>query len=172
MARNVEIKARIANLEALEARIAIVAEKGPAEIVQDDTFFNCNQGRLKLRTFPGGHGELIFYQRADESGPKESFYLISTTREPDKLREVLSQAYGSCGRVKKQRMLYFSGRTRIHVDRVENLGDFLELEVVLEEKDSLETGFREARSILADLGVEEEQLVEGAYVDLLEKSDA
>ena len=172
MARNVEIKACITNLEALETRVAIVADGKPTEIIQDDTFFNCGRERLKLRAFPDGVGELIFYQRADESGPKERFYLISKTKEPDKLREVLCQAYGTCGRVIKQRMLYFSGRTRIHVDRVENLGDFLELEVVLEEKDSLETGLREARSILAELGVEDEQLVEGAYVDLLEKSDA
>ena len=86
MARNVEIKACITNLEALETRVAIVADGEPTEIIQDDTFFNCGRGRLKLRAFPDGVGELIFYQRADESGPKESFYLISKTKEPDKLR--------------------------------------------------------------------------------------
>ena len=154
MARNVEIKARITDLEALVTRVAMIADREPTEIIQDDTFFNCAQGRLKLRNFPDGKGELIFYERADESGPKESFYLISKTSEPDNLREILQRAYGTSGRVKKQRMLYFFGRTRIHVDLVENLGSFLELEVVLEEQENVEVGYAEAKSLLSELGVD------------------
>ena len=168
MARNVEIKAHVEDIEALEYRVIEYADGEGTEILQDDTFFECESGRLKLRTFADGTGELIFYQRADESGPKESFYLISRTAEPDSLREVLTHAYGSGGRVQKRRMLYFKGRTRIHVDRVLKLGDFLELEVVLEQNETPENGIEEARTILAALGIDGGQLVEGAYVDLLQ----
>ncbi|WP_062810575.1 class IV adenylate cyclase [Alcanivorax sp. NBRC 102028] len=172
MARNVEIKARVEDANVLEDQVAMFADGDPTEIYQDDTFFKCDLGRLKLRTFPSGEGELIYYQRADESGPKESFYRISKTQEPDELREVLSLAYGTVGRVQKKRMLYFLGRTRIHVDRVQTLGSFLELEVVLDEDESAENGIEEARSILSKLDVNEDQLIEGAYVDLLQTSDA
>ena len=74
MARNIEIKARVENVGVLAPMIADVATEGPLEIAQDDTFFNCESGRLKLRAFSNDSGELIFYQRVNQAGPKESFY--------------------------------------------------------------------------------------------------
>lgn len=170
MARNVEIKARLANLEALEPKVAALAEQGPKEIHQDDTFFVCPTGRLKLRAFSTDKGELIFYRRANQQGPKESFYLISPTDSPDTLRETLSQAYGQAGRVRKHRTLYRIGRTRVHLDRVAGLGDFLELEVVLSENEACECGAREADDLMARLGIDPSQLIKEAYVDLLADS--
>jgi adenylate cyclase class IV len=167
MARNIEIKARIASVQALAPKAAAVATEGPIGIVQDDTFFGCANGRLKLREFSPQSGELIFYRRADQQGPKESFYLRSPTTEPDTLRESLTLAYGQAGRVRKHRTLFLVGRTRVHLDRVEGLGDFLELEVVLEEDEASEAGVREAKELMAALGVEPSQLIESAYVDLL-----
>lgn len=167
MPRNVEIKARVVDPERLETKVREITNGDPSLIEQDDTFFNCETGRLKLRKFSEAQGELIFYRRADDSGPKESFYVISRTAEPDSLRETLELAYGSSGRVIKRRLLYFVGRTRIHLDRVQNLGDFLELEVVLEDHELPDHGVTEARRILAQLDVEDAQLIQGAYVDLL-----
>ncbi len=167
MARNIEIKARIASVEALTPKAAVLATDGPIEIHQDDTFFRCTNGRLKLRAFSATSGELIFYRRPDRPGPKESFYLRSPTSEPDTLRESLTLAYGQSGRVRKQRTLFLAGRTRIHLDRVEGLGDFLELEVVLGEHEPPDAGVSEAHELMAALGVEPAQLIEGAYVDLL-----
>jgi predicted adenylyl cyclase CyaB len=167
MARNIEIKARIASVQALAPKAAAIATEGPIGIVQDDTFFQCPNGRLKLRAFSAQSGELIFYRRPDRQGPKESFYLRSPTTEPDTLRESLTLAYGPSGRVRKHRTLFLVGRTRVHLDRVEGLGDFLELEVVLEEDEASEAGVREANELMAALGVQPSQLIEGAYVDLL-----
>jgi len=172
MPRNVEIKARIENAQDLESKVKGIADSEPTEIIQDDTFFECANGRLKLRAFSEGRGELIFYKRADESGPKECFYLISKTTEPLTLREALSLAYGTKGRVQKRRILYLVGRTRIHLDSVKGLGNYLELEVVLDDDESTEDGIEEAKSILCQLGVDETHLVEGAYVDLLNQTDA
>jgi predicted adenylyl cyclase CyaB len=167
MARNIEIKARIDSVEALAPRVAALADQGPVEIIQDDTFFPCGRGRLKLRAFPAGDGQLIYYQRPNQTGPKESFFVISPTAAPDSLRDALSLAYGRAGRVRKRRILYLVGRTRVHLDRVEDLGDFLELEVVLAEAEQSERGVEEARRLMAALGVDLGQLIEGAYVDLL-----
>jgi predicted adenylyl cyclase CyaB len=167
MARNIEIKARIESVEAIAARIAALADQGPVEIIQDDTFFTCERGRLKLRVFSADEAQLIFYQRANQSRPKESFFIISPTAAPDSLREALSLAYGQAGRVRKHRTLYLVGRTRVHLDRVEDLGDFLELELVLREGDDLWRGVEEAHTLMTALGIASEQLIEGAYVDLL-----
>ena len=169
MARNVEIKAHIESVEALLPRVQAIADGGPTEILQDDTFFHCQNGRLKLRAFSKTSGELIFYRRPDSAGPKESFYVISPTASPDTLREALSLAYGQAGRVRKHRTLFMVGRTRIHLDRVDGLGDFLELEVVLSEGESTETGMRIADELLARLGISSKQLIERAYVDLLRR---
>lgn len=94
MARNIEIKARIESIEALAPKVRTIADQGSIEIEQDDTFFRCDAGRMKLRTFADDRGELIFYQRPDQSGPRESFYVISRTNESGTLRETLTLAYG------------------------------------------------------------------------------
>ena len=167
MIRNVEVKARIEDVDGLRARVVIAATGGPQEIPQDDTFFACEEGRLKLRDFLNGSGELIFYRRPDLAGPKESFFLKTSTAAPSELREVLTHAYGQAGRVIKHRTLFLIGRTRVHLDRVEGLRDFLELEVVLAADESLGDGTREAHSLMERLGISESCLVEVAYVDLL-----
>lgn len=166
MPRNIEIKARIESVAALAPKAAALATEGPFEIAQDDTFFRCESGRLKLRTFSVTEGELIFYRRADQQGPKESFYIRTPTSSPNTLRECLSLAYGLVGRVVKHRTLYLVGRTRVHLDRVEGLGHFLELEVVLEDHEPAEVGAQEARSLMTQLGIQPSQLIETAYVDL------
>jgi predicted adenylyl cyclase CyaB len=165
--RNVEIKARIASVEAMAPRVAALADRGPVEIEQDDTFFVCERGRLKLRALSPTEGQLIFYRRANQAGPKESRFVISPTASPDTLRDALTLAYGSAGRVRKHRTLYLVGRTRVHLDRVESLGHFLELEVVLAEGESPDAGVKEARALMTALGLANDQLIDGAYVDLL-----
>ena len=171
MSRNIEIKARILSVHALALKAAGIATEGPVEIAQDDTFFRCDSGRLKLRSYSATEGELIFYRRANQQGPKESFYVRTPTSCPDSLRESLSLAYGQAGRVVKHRSLYLVGRTRVHLDRVEGLGHFMELEVVLEDHEPPEAGVLVAHALMAQLGVEPSQLVETAYVDLLAQTE-
>ena len=167
MPANVEIKARVRDAVALNAQAAALADGLPALIRQSDTFFSVPQGRLKLREFGDGSGELIFYHRSDVSGPKVSDYRISPTTDPAGLRETLAASLGVAGVVRKRRTLYLVGQTRVHVDEVEGLGDFMELEVVLMEGQSTEEGERIARGLMAKLDVGEADLITGAYVDLL-----
>ena len=167
MARNVEIKARVEDLAAVELRARGLATEGPVELQQDDTFFACRNGRLKLRQFADGTGELIHYDRADAEGSKVSDYVIAPAADPGALREALIRACGELGRVRKRRTLYLVGPTRVHLDRVEGLGDFLELEVVLAEGEPEASGHATAASLLRALGVAESQCIRGAYLDLL-----
>jgi adenylate cyclase class IV len=167
MGRNVEIKARAGDLSGLLARAGEVAGSGPELIVQEDTFFPVPRGRLKLRVFSGTSGELILYERPDAPGPKSSSYRIVPTRHPRSLLALLSAALGVLGVVRKRRHLFLAGQTRIHVDEVEGLGSFVELEVVLREGQSEAEGQSVARGLMAELGIAEADLVAGAYLDLL-----
>jgi predicted adenylyl cyclase CyaB len=167
MARNIEIKARVADPAALRARVAAIATDGPVPIAQDDTFFACAHGRLKLREFSPDAGELIWYDRPDAPGPKTSHYLRTPTAEPAALRALLAQAHGTVGRVRKARTLFLVGRTRVHLDAVDGLGDFMELEVVLADGEPESAGLAEAQALMATLGIGAEALCEGAYLDLL-----
>lgn len=168
MPTNIEIKARVASLEKLLPAVASLADTGPEHVVQDDTFFSCPNGRLKLRVLDDGHGVLIYYRRADELGPKPSFYLHSETSDPDGLRSVLALAYGEVGRVRKHRMVFHVGQTRVHLDRVEGLGEFLELEVTVGDTMDADAAESEAHRLAAAFGINEGALEKGAYLDLLQ----
>jgi predicted adenylyl cyclase CyaB len=167
MARNIEIKARIASIEAILPLVQAVATAGPEQLHQDDSFFAAPHGRLKLRQFASGHAQLIAYTRADSSGPKLSDYAIAPIEHPDELRAVLIRALGTKGRVVKDRIVFWCGATRIHLDRVDGLGEFLELEVVLSDDQTEADGQAVAQALLDRLGIAPHQLVAGAYLDLL-----
>jgi predicted adenylyl cyclase CyaB len=170
MATNIEIKARVDDFKALKARAEALSDK-PLEIIpQEDTFFNTESGRLKLRVLAPDLGYLIYYERPDQDGPKRSDYHLAETRDPESLKNALSLALGVRGVVKKTRYLYMAGQTRIHLDDVEGLGHFMELEVVMQEGQSDAEGQAIAEDLMRRLGVWEDALVEGAYMDLIESS--
>jgi predicted adenylyl cyclase CyaB len=167
MARNIEIKARIASVDALLPRAVAVAGGVPQRIDQDDTFFPVPMGRLKLRQFEDGSAELIHYQRTDTVDAKASDYVRVPVPDPAALREALSRGLGTLGRVRKRRLLLLAGATRIHLDRVEGLGEFMELEVMLASDQSDAEGQRIADALMAELGLADAERVAGAYMDLL-----
>ncbi len=169
MPANIEIKAYARDFEALQA-IAERLSDTPCQVIpQLDTFFNCPAGRLKLRELAPDRGQLVFYQRQNVSGPKHSEYRILETREPYILKEILTQAYGVRGVVSKVRYLYMVGQTRIHLDDVQDLGKFLELEVVLQLGQTDSEGQAVAEKLIEQLGIQPGDLIEGAYMDMLEK---
>jgi adenylate cyclase class IV len=172
MARNIEIKARVADPAALRARAQALAD-GPAEqFTQDDSFFAVPHGRLKLRRFADGSAELIHYQRADTADAKASDYVRVPVGAPDALAQALARGCGLLGRVRKQRTLLMVGATRIHLDRVEGLGDFMELEVVLADGQGDAEGAAIAEALMLALGLEDAERIAGAYLDLLAASRA
>ena len=170
MPRNVEIKAKISQLDAVLEAAEKLAGSSPESIEQEDVFFHADSGRLKWRVLTPSSGQLIFNQRDDTRGPTTSTYQAVQTEHPIELRSLLGSAYGEKIVVWKLRRLYLVGRTRIHIDIVEGLGAFLDLEVVLEESEPILVGENEALELMSKLGIESNALVEGAYADLLTQS--
>lgn len=169
MTRNIEIKARVAGMAKLRSLVEKLSETPGELITQEDIFFHVQAGRLKLRVLAADRGELIYYERPNQSGPKLSNYLLARTNEPQAMRSVLASALGIRGVVRKKRCLYWFGRTRIHLDEVDGLGEFVELEVVLQPGQAAEQGQQTAAELMSVLGISAGDLIEGAYIDLLEK---
>jgi adenylate cyclase class IV len=173
MARNIEVKLRINSVQALLPRVLALAElndRTPQLIEQDDCFYGVPHGRLKLRRLvqapAPATAELIHYQRPNEAAARTSDYVRVPVPDPEALHEALTRALGVTGRVRKQRWLVLAGATRIHLDRVEGLGDFLELEVVLREGQPEQQGHAQAQGLLKALGLDQEPLLAGSYLDL------
>jgi predicted adenylyl cyclase CyaB len=166
-ATNIEIKARIADFDRFRETAESMSDAEVQVLNQEDFFFSSPHGRLKLRIFNERCGELIHYHRADAADPKASHYRIAPTSDPCAMKSILSQILPVAGIVKKQRWLYHVGQTRIHLDRVDGLGDFVELEVVLRPGQEQGEGVAIAQELMRRLGIVEDQLVKVAYVDLL-----
>jgi len=169
MSRNVEVKIRIDQIEALRTRVRDLGAADEGTILQVDTYFATppgGGGRLKLREQDPGRSELIAYRRPDTAGLRVSDYRIVPLAEPSGLREALTTALGVARQVTKTRHLLWYGRTRIHLDQVEGLGDFLELEVVLADGENTATGAGEAERILTELSLAGARRLPGSYADL------
>jgi adenylate cyclase class IV len=167
MPRNIEIKARIETVEALLQRARALADSEAEAIEQDDTFFAVTMGRLKLREFADGSAELIHYHRGDGSEARPSDYVRVPVPDAAALRAALARACGVLGRVRKRRLLLHLGQTRLHLDRVEGLGEFVELEVVLRDGQSDDEGRAIAESWMQRLGLQQAPRLGVAYTDLL-----
>jgi predicted adenylyl cyclase CyaB len=166
---NIEIKAYASNFDEIRRRAEALSDS-PVEIIpQEDIFFHTSQGRLKLRFLSANQGQLIYYIRPDQEGPKRSDYHISLTSDPENLKRVLELACGVRGVVRKTRYLYLVGQTRVHLDDVEGLGQFMELEVELRDGQSEDEGQGIAEGLITRLGVKRSDLLDSAYMDLLEK---
>jgi adenylate cyclase class IV len=174
MARNIEIKARLPAggiAESLPRALALPGARGPTEIAQDDSFFHARDGRLKLRRFGDGSAELIHYRRGDSPEARASDYVrveLPDARSADALHLALERGLGLLGRVVKQRTLVLVDATRIHFDRVQDLpGEYLELEVVMQDGRDEAEGRAEAEALMAALGLKDAERIAGAYLDLL-----
>jgi predicted adenylyl cyclase CyaB len=168
MPANIEIKARARDFNAIRSRAEVLSDTPVEVIPQIDTFFSTEKGRLKLRELGPSRAQLIYYERPDQNGPKRSDYHIFETGDPINLKTTLSLALGTRGIVRKTRYLYLVGQTRVHLDDVEGLGQFMELEVVLNPYQSDHDGQAIAEDLMSQLGIEKGDLLEGAYMDLME----
>ena len=170
MPANIEIKARVRDFADLRLRAEVLSDTPVEVIPQEDTFFNAPHGRLKLRQLTPERGQLVYYERTDSAGPKRSDYFVVETNDPATLKSALTAALGVRGVICKTRYLYLVGQTRIHLDEVAELGQFMELEVVMQPGQTDPEGQAIADDLMVKLGIIPSDLLEGAYMDLLEKS--
>jgi len=165
--RNVEIKARTEDPSGVAARAGAIADRGPVVFYQDDTYFDCPEGRLKVRLLSGSEGELIFYARADTKAVKESRYRIVPTSDPYGMINTMVERYGVLGQVRKKRTLFLFDNARIHLDEVEGLGNFVEIEVVLSDDETVEQGSATVALLMERLGIRKKDLIKISYLDML-----
>lgn len=169
---NVEIKARCANADAIRAILKSRHADAKGTDHQIDTYFNVPKGRLKLRE---GNIEnaLIFYERPDQAGPKQSNIVLHETTPDSDLKAVLTAALGVKVVVDKQREISFIDNVKFHLDTVAGLGSFVEIEAI-DADGSIGRArlLAQCQEYLALFGIKDADLVEGSYSDLLlEESD-
>ena len=167
MPLNIEVKAQVKDMGTVKSKVEQIATSGPVYLCQEDTFFHIPTGRLKLRTLMSKNGEIIYYRRPDTALPVQSRYYRLPIVFPHMVKWICSAILGVKGVVRKQRTLYRIGETRVHLDQVEGLGDFIELEVPVPGGESANGAEAEATKMMEALSIGGADLVSGAYVDLL-----
>jgi predicted adenylyl cyclase CyaB len=172
--RNIELKARVADLDGARAVARGLSGGNPRETMrQVDTYFAAPRGRLKLREIARDGGasscELIAYERADAAGPKSCTYDIAPVAHPAELKRTLARALGIRSVVDKRRELYLHKNVRIHLDRVERLGTFVEFEAVMSDATSAADGEPLVRELMRQFEIGEGVLVRESYADLVER---
>ena len=171
--RNAEVKIPLAEHEfhRIEQTIRTFA-RHVADVRQEDYFFAVSAGRLKLRIQEPGPAELIAYQRPDTPETRVSEYHCYRSHTPELLKRTLLTCLPLRGIVRKRRTVYLVQRTRIHLDRVDGLGTFIELETAFsEDSPEAESEARaEVEQILRRLGLAQAPRVAAAYIDLMENA--
>ena len=165
--RNVELKALDPDpTRSLERALALGAEDR-GEIVQRDTYFRVTHGRLKLREEEPGEAHLIAYSRPDAAAVRVSSYRVVPVPDPGGMRAALAETNGVDVVVEKRRRLLLWESVRIHLDEVEGLGSFLELEAVASPESDLERERAQVARLRAELGIDDAALREGSYSDAM-----
>jgi predicted adenylyl cyclase CyaB len=165
--KNIEIKARVDRLDRPAEQVRGLGFCFCETLEQEDVYFTVPRGRLKLRLVPARPGQLIFYERPNIGGPKESVYEIVQVEEGRLLAALLGTALGVKGKVVKTRQVFLRDNIRLHLDQVEGVGSFLELEAVIREHHEEERATREITNLLSYLGIPPMALMHGSYIDLL-----
>ena len=133
MAKNLEFKVRYDSLDNLLPKLQDLNAEFKALIHQQDTYFHNPKGRLKLREIPeSDEGWLIYYERPNNEESRYSIYQLCQIPQSEQLKNLLTLSLGIKTIVKKERSFWLYNNTRIHLDRVEGLGDYVELETVFQ----------------------------------------
>jgi predicted adenylyl cyclase CyaB len=165
---NIEVKTPLDDPAVVEAAVLALGARFRWERVQRDTFYRVPEGYLKLREVEGASAELIAYLRGPGTEPRSSDYDIARVpADAAMLRRVLERSLGVRGVIRKTRRLFLWRHTRIHLDTVENLGTFLELETVIDGVSETEAR-AEAEAAIEALGLDRARFLDRPYLELLE----
>jgi predicted adenylyl cyclase CyaB len=165
--RLVELKARYEDLG--KARALLSGAEHVVTVKQLDTYFSLGEQRLKLRSVAGTKdGQLIYYERPDVDGVKESRVLLAAVPDAKAVREILTQVMPVKAEVRKTREIYRFQGVQVHLDTVRGLGKFLELEKVLAEESEREEGRKHLETLRTYFQIPDEDLMASSYSDFLE----
>jgi adenylate cyclase class 2 len=167
--QNIEIKAIYKNL----ARAKEIAQSLMTDYVgvlhQVDTYFNTQNGRIKLREINGEKSELIPYYKHYGHGPMQSNYSVLPTDEPEKLKDILNYTLGTFAVVDKTREVYLIDNIRIHLDQVKDLGEFIEFEAVYDDSDpkNKDIEIAKVKELMQKFEINDDMLLDKSYIDYL-----
>ncbi|VUZ83780.1 CYTH domain protein [Candidatus Methylomirabilis lanthanidiphila] len=168
---NIELKARCEDLGELRGRCESLGAEGQEPERQVDTYFCVTSGRLKLRESLESAAELIHYIRDDMAGPQESHYDLYPVEDPEGLKAILANALGISVTVAKRRETFVLGNVRIHLDKVQGLGSFVELQGSVDEPRELPLVADEIQGVQQALGIDPQSLVKESYAALVARAE-
>jgi predicted adenylyl cyclase CyaB len=162
---NFEFKARLNN----ELRVREALKRLDARFIgtdhQIDTYFRVPCGRLKVRE---GRLEnaLIFYRRGNVRRARQAAVEIMLLPRRNPVRAILARVLGTLAVVEKRREIYFVKNVKIHLDRVRQLGKFLEVEAISRSGD-VKRLRSQARQFQKLFGITAKDIVAESYSDLI-----
>jgi predicted adenylyl cyclase CyaB len=168
--QNLEAKFSLSDLDRARKQAESIDYRFKASLMQRDTFFRVIEGKLKLREEETG-AWLIYYGRQDSRQLKLSSYEIVPILELDKTRAMMTQAFGTIATVRKTRLLMMRDNVRLHLDQVDGLGTFGEIEAVLGEDGDAEASRPAVDELLRVLDIHPDNLIAESYFELLLRSD-
>jgi adenylate cyclase, class 2 len=164
---NIEIKARTDNASFVREYLQKAGADFKGTDNQSDTYFNVSNGRLKLRE-GNIENNLIYYERTNQAGPKSSHFNLVKIPDAEGLKNVLEKSIGIRVVVKKKREIWYIENAKFHIDEVEGLGAFIEIEAgnILADlsKEQLQ---QQCNYYMAELGIKEEDLLSVSYSDMI-----
>ncbi len=164
---NVEIKARCADPAAIRNYLLSHKAEFKGTDHQTDTYFHVAHGRLKLRQ-GNIENSLIHYERSNQPGPKTSAVNMMKLTDGKTLHSVLSAALGVKTEVIKKREIYFIDNVKFHIDEVEGLGNFVEIEAIDFDGSVGEEKIRQqCEYYVKELQIEAADLLTHSYSDML-----
>ena len=169
---NIELKARCDDLGRVRERCESLGAEGQEPERQVDTYFSVSHGRMKLRESLESGAELIYYIRDDVAGPRESHYDLYPVEDPEGLKAILANALGMSVVVAKRRETFVLGSVRIHLDKVQELGSFVELQGSVDEPRELPLVADEVQGVQQALGIDSQSLVKESYAVLVARAEA
>ena len=170
---NVEIKARTNKSSVIRNFLLANGAEFKGVDEQTDTYFNVGHGRLKLRE-GNIENNLIYYNRPNQSGPKQSDFDLAKVEDSESLREMLRKAIGIKVVVNKRREIYFIGNVKFHLDSLDALGQFVEIEASNKNRlIDISQLYEQCAYYMQQFKIDKGDLVDLSYsdmlIDLLEK---
>ncbi len=164
---NIEIKAKTGNQNQIREKLSSLGAEFKGTDFQTDTYFNVNSGRLKLRE-GNIENHLIYYERNDSLGLKQSDVILFKSESNSNLKEILTNALGIKVEVRKQREIYFIDNVKFHIDKVDSLGAFVEIEAIdMSGQIGKEKLYEQCNYYLNLFGISEKDFVSVSYSDLI-----
>jgi len=165
---NVEIKAKCFHPQQVEAFLLNANARFVGTDQQTDIYFNCPNGRLKLRRGTI-ENNLIFYYRPDTKGPKQSSFQLTPVADGGAMQALLTEALGVAITVEKTRRIYYLQNIKVHLDELEGLGSFVEIEAgnITNPAKTVDDLQAQCHALMLAFGIEDSHLIDKSYSDMV-----